>query len=146
VVERFANGVVLLQDTCPGLVEQIERGNLEGSETRMILSHALQPMLERGIDTVVLGCTHYPFVIPVIEDICGPAVRVIDPAPAVARQVRRVLEMTGVKLAVGSYAQATYFTSGEPSSFGNLLTRLIGDETMPGGFAWDRGEREIKPP
>jgi glutamate racemase len=52
-------------------------------------------MLAQGIDTVVLGCTHYPFVIPLIQEIVGPGVRVIDPAPAVARQVGRVLEAMG---------------------------------------------------
>jgi glutamate racemase len=92
VVERFANGVTLLQDTCPGLVAQIETGNLDAPETRAILETALLPMLAKGIDTVVLGCTHYPFVIPLIQKIVGAKVRVIDPAPAVARQVGRLLE------------------------------------------------------
>ncbi len=91
VVERFAQGVTLYQHTCPGLVAQIETGRLNTSKTRRILEDALQPMLAEGIDTVVLGCTHYPFVIPVIQQIAGQNVRVIDPAPAIARQVRRVL-------------------------------------------------------
>lgn len=91
VVERFANGVQLLQDTCPGLVQQIEDGQLTHPVTEMILRQALGPMIEREIDTVVLGCTHYPFVIPLIQEITGPNVRVIDPAPAVARQTRRLL-------------------------------------------------------
>ena len=90
VVERFANGAELLQNTCTGLVQEIERGNLEGPETRRILEDALLPMMERNIDTVVLGCTHYPFVIPLIERIVGGNVRVIDPAPSVARQVRHM--------------------------------------------------------
>jgi glutamate racemase len=80
VVERFASGVTVLEDTCPGLVEQIEAGNLEGDETRRILEKALFPMLEKGIDTIVMGCTHFPFVIPLIQQITGPNVRVIDPA------------------------------------------------------------------
>jgi glutamate racemase len=79
VVERFATGVELFQNTCPGLVQQVELGNLEGKETRQILESALYPMLEKNIDTVVLGCTHYPFVIPMIEQIVGENVRVIDP-------------------------------------------------------------------
>ncbi len=85
VVERFAGKVTLLQSVCPGLVQQIERGDLDGCATRLILETALSPMLKQGIDTVVLGCTHYPFVIPLIQQIAGPAVRVIDPAPAIAR-------------------------------------------------------------
>jgi glutamate racemase len=71
VMERFANGVQVLQHTCPGLVAQIEKGDLDGGETRAILEDALRPMLDRGIDTVVLGCTHYPFVIPLIEQVVG---------------------------------------------------------------------------
>ncbi|RMF39618.1 MAG: glutamate racemase, partial [Anaerolineae bacterium] len=71
VVERFAHDVVVLQDTCPGLVEQIEAGALKAPETRRILERALHPMLAQGIDTVVLGCTHYPFVMPLIAEIAG---------------------------------------------------------------------------
>ena len=97
VVERFARGVTVLQHTCPGLVSQIEAGLLDAPETRRILASALGPMLSQGIDTVVLGCTHYPFVIPLIQEITGPGVRVIDPAPAVARQVQRLLEASQSK-------------------------------------------------
>src|SRR5215208_5474700 len=82
VVERFANGVELFQSTCSGLVQQIEQGNLNGPETRRILNDALSPMLEKNIDTVVLGCTHYSFVIPLVQQIVGDRVRVIDPAPS----------------------------------------------------------------
>src|SRR5690242_13207995 len=88
VVERFANGVELFQNTCPGLVQLIEQGNLSGEEPRKILEEALLPMLQKNIDTVVLGCTHYPFVIPLIEKIVGEKARVIDPAPSVAKQIR----------------------------------------------------------
>ncbi len=74
VVERFAQGVEVLQDTCPGLVKQIETGELHTGETREILERAICPMLDKGIDTIVLGCTHYPFVIPLIQEIAGPGV------------------------------------------------------------------------
>ena len=97
VVERFAAGVEGRRSTCPGLVEQIELGDLDGPRTRTILENALHPMLEQNIDTVVLACTHFPFVIPLIEDIVGPNVRVIDPAPAVARQTLRLLQDRGLQ-------------------------------------------------
>lgn len=96
LVDRFAAGTRMLQHTCPGLVGQIEAGDLDGPTTRQILTEALRPMLAQGADTVVLGCTHYPFVIPLIQQIVGPKVRVIDPAPAVARQLSRVLESQGL--------------------------------------------------
>ena len=97
VVERFAQGVRLLQDTCPGLVKQIEAGQLYSPSTRAILERALLPMLAENIDTIVLGCTHYPFVIPLIQEIAGPGVRVIDPAPAVARQANRLIVYQNMK-------------------------------------------------
>jgi glutamate racemase len=131
VVERFASGVVLLPHTCPGLVRQIESGDLEGPLTRSILEDALSPMLAQGIDTVVLGCTHYPFVIPLIQSIVGPAVRVIDPAPAVARQVRRVSEAhhlapTPEGQSITGTPTLRYLTTGNPQALTALLPKLTG--------------------
>lgn len=139
VVERFAQGVTVLQDTCPGLVGQIERGALDSVETRAILEKALQPMLEQGIDTVVLGCTHYPFVIPLIRRIVGEAVRVIDPAPAVARQVKRVLASAGETRLSGESVPIRYYTSGSPASF-DAVRSVLGVESGPvRGVRWRAG-------
>src|SRR6266498_2329525 len=113
VVERFAAGVELFQHTCPGLVRQIEKGDLDSIVTREILEDALYPMLEKNIDTVVLGCTHYPFVIPLIEQIVGESVRVIDPAPSVAKQAKRLLEMREIKNPSKDCASVHFFTSGD---------------------------------
>jgi glutamate racemase len=132
VIERFAQGVTVLQDTCPGLVAQIEAGNFEGAETRQILEAALHPMLEQGIDTIVLGCTHYPFVIPLIQEIAGPGVRVIDPAPAVARQARRLLEANCLVAPPASRAPAgavRYLTTGDPQALQRLLPLLTGESS-----------------
>jgi glutamate racemase len=126
VVERFAHGVELFQHTCPGLVQQIERGNLDGDETRSILERALLPMLEKKIDTVVLGCTHYPFVIPLIQQIVGKNVRVIDPAPAVAQQTGRLLDASGLRNRSGSKADARFYTSGDPEALKSFLPLLGG--------------------
>jgi glutamate racemase len=127
VVERFANGVDLLQNTCPGLVQQIEQGNLSGKETRHILEDALLPMLEKNIDTVVLGCTHYPFVIPLIQQIVGDNVRVIDPAPAVAKQTRRLLEPKEAKSQSSPRRHSKFYTSGDPDEFRAMLPILLGE-------------------
>jgi len=127
VVERFANGVELYQNTCPGLVQQIEQGNLNGKETRRILEEALLPMLENNIDTVVLGCTHYPLVIPLIQKIVGEQVRVIDPAPAVAKQTGRLLETMGLKNDPDEAGVVQIYTSGDPESLLSLLPKLLGE-------------------
>ena len=124
VVERFANGVEIMQNTCPGLVEQIEGGNLSGEQTRDILTQALTPMQAAGIDTVVLGCTHYPFVIPLIQEIVGPGVRVIDPAPAIARQVGRLLEHGQLRSPAAGKGETRYLTSGELEPFNQILPVL----------------------
>jgi glutamate racemase len=127
VVERFTNGVELFQNTCPGLVRQIEQGNLSSKETRRILEDALVPMLERNIDTVVLGCTHYPFVIPLIQQIVGEKVRVIDPAPAVAKQTGRLLEARGMRNQSDSKSGVKFYTSGNPEELRALLPKLLGE-------------------
>jgi glutamate racemase len=144
VVERFAANVNLLQSTCPGLVQKIEAGALDAPETRSILEQALQPMLERGIDTIVLGCTHYPFVIPLIQSIVGPNIRVIDPAPAVARQVVRVLDASGVSAAAAGQGELRFFTSGDPAALNSLLPRLLGESGPVQAIAWDGNK--IEPP
>jgi glutamate racemase len=127
VVERFANGVDLFQHTCPGLVQQIEQGNLDGTETRQILQEALLPMLAKNIDTVVLGCTHYPFVIPLIKQIVGENVRVIDPAPAVAKQTRRLLEIQHMRNLSSAKGRIKLYTSGDPDALRSLLPTLLGE-------------------
>ena len=136
VVERFANGVELFQNTCPGLVQEIERGNLSGEAPRRILNDALLPMLEKNIDTVVLGCTHYPFVIPLIQQIVGENVRVIDPAPAVAKQVRRVLEADRLQSESKSPAGVIFHTSGDPDELKSLLPLLMGESGTVKRVTW----------
>ncbi len=143
VVERFAQGVTIFQDTCPGLVAEIEKGNLSGPETRAILERALQPMLAAGIDTVVMGCTHYPFVIPLIEAIAGPSVRVIDPAPAVARQAGRILAQHGWLAAGDAPARTRFITSGDPCDMAALLPTLIGEEGCVEQAVWNHDSISI---
>lgn len=149
VVERFGQGVKLLQHTCPGLVTQIESGALGSSKTRRILEEALQPMLEQGIDTVVLGCTHYPFVIPLIQQITGPGVRVIDPAPAVARQVQRLLvasnlleldTMMQVEVLQKPQHLLQVITTGDADRLESMLPGLLGGKAPVASLAWKGGK------
>jgi glutamate racemase len=137
VLERFAQEVTVLQDICPGLVAQIEAGEINTPKTRRILEKALQPMLDQGIDTVVLGCTHYPFVIPVIKDIVGDEVRVIDPAPAVARQVERVLEQQNLGNQRHAPRRLRTLTTGDAAQLQALLPLLIGQEGHAEKVDWE---------
>ena len=143
VVERFAQGVTVLQQVCPGLVQRIEAGQVDGPEIEALLSNWLQPMLDQGIDALVLGCTHYPFVIPSLERICGPGVRVIDPAPAVARQVARVCGSLGPDTETGPRGGLAYFTSGAPMAFEMALEKLGIEPGPVAGVVWN--DNQIEP-
>ncbi|MFN2147693.1 MAG: glutamate racemase [Anaerolineales bacterium] len=124
VVERFTEGVRVLPSTLPGLVEEIEAGNLRGEKTRAILEQAIRPLLAQGADTLVLACTHYPFVIPLIREIAGPAIEVIDPSPAIARQTARLLEKFELEIGAGARGQTTYYTTGEVEILKRQLDNL----------------------
>jgi len=137
VVERFAREVEIFQSTCPGLVEQIEAGALDTPETRRILAKALEPMLAAGIDTIVMGCTHYPFVIPVIEEITGPGVRTIDPAPAIARQTRRLLSQQDLLNPGELKGSLQLYTSGDPETLQALPPRLLGESSPVSRVHWE---------
>jgi glutamate racemase len=139
LVDRFGQGIEIYKDTCPGLVEQVERGELDSASTRTILEKALKPMLSAGVDTIVLGCTHYPFVIPLIEELTGPQVKTIDPAPAIARQTERLLGERGWFNPGERSGALQFYTSGELSALKSLLPQLLGlPQTGPvAGVAWD---------
>lgn len=88
-----------------GFVELVEEGRLSGSEAEDVVKASLGPLLSAGADIIVLGCTHYPFLLPVLQKVAGPDIRFIDPAPAVARQLVHVLERDGM-LSVGEASSA----------------------------------------
>ncbi len=146
LVNRFAKDVLLYTSTCPGLVEQIEAGNLDSPETQAILEAALHPMLEENIDTVVLGCTHYPFVIPQIRAITGPDVHTIDPAPAVARQTRYLLEQVALLNPAETIPLVKFFTSAEPASLASVLPRLLCEDGPVEKVTWGEDMKLYLPP
>ena len=126
LVERFATGVDVLTQACPGLVEQVETGRLDDPETDHLLRLYLQPMVEAGIDSLALGCTHYPFLREAIRHIVGTEVEIIDPAPAVARQTARVMARNGLLRISHKPARHLFFTSGDPAAFAAAAGRLLG--------------------
>lgn len=89
VVDRFGDGVEVVTAACPEWVRLVEDGIVTGPEAVSAVGACLSPMLARGVDVIVLACTHYPALSEVIATVAGPDVQVIDPAPAVARQAAR---------------------------------------------------------
>jgi len=133
VVEHHAHGVRVLSQTCHGLVERIEAGDLEGPETMALLRGYVEPLLAAGADTLVLGCTHYPFVIPALRRIVGEGVALVEPSEAIARQVARVLPE---RRNGSGRAERVYATTGAPAAMARALGRLLGEAGEVRALAW----------
>ena len=116
----YEDNVKIVEHVGQGFVELVEGGILDGPEAEATVRASLQPLLDAGADTIVLGCTHYPFLQPVIERLAGPGVKVIDPAPAVARQTVRILQEKGIPTGEGPFSVDLYF-SGEPDSLQRIF-------------------------
>ena len=109
---KFKEDVKVIQQVGEGLVETVEKGVLDGPEVEALIHKCIDPMLEAGADHIVLGCTHYPFLQPVIERIAGEKVTIINPAPAVARQTKKILEsIKGTEPSSGKKGSITYYSS-----------------------------------
>lgn len=124
LMERYAHGVVILENPCVGLVELIEAGLVDDPATESFLQQILTPMIEQGADTFVLGCTHYPLVRPLIERIVPPGAAIIDPAPAVARQLQRRLQQLDLLNDQRSGTHQMY-VSGDLQSFKIMAERFF---------------------
>lgn len=141
LLAHYAQGVISFEDPCSGLVEQIEAGQLSGSETERILQQAIDPMIAAGVDTLILGCTHYPFVLSLISQVAGPEVTIIDPAPAVARQVERLLQQHDLQGPATVAGSVIAYTTGNPGKLAELSERLLGYSLPVMGSLWDKAGR-----
>lgn len=140
----YAQGITVYEDPCLGLVPEIEAGRLDSTAVRHILQKALAPMLAAGVDIVVLGCTHYPFVLPMVQEIVGTAVTLIDPAPAVARQTKAVLRQQNLLAISADSGSVCFVTTGQAQSFAAQIVTLL---NLPGVVVetavWHSGELSV---
>lgn len=125
VVGRFAQGVTVETQVCPDFVKLVEAGALDGDEARASVRARLEPLLAAGIDQLVLGCTHFPFLAGLLSEEAGPGVTIVDPGPAVARQVARVT--VGARNGQAGAGRVTHFTSSDVTNYVELATRLLGE-------------------
>jgi glutamate racemase len=124
LIGRVDRGILILPQACPGLVERVESGDLDGAPTRALLAGFLAPLLARRADTLVLGCTHYPHLTHLIAELAGPEVAILDSGAAVARQVRRRLAESGLLAPADRVGHERFWTSGELATTHWLITRL----------------------
>ncbi|MBX3082666.1 MAG: glutamate racemase [Anaerolineae bacterium] len=136
VIDRFAQNVQVETQVCPDFVTVVEQGLPNPDETRQIVATYLAPLQAANIDELVLGCTHFPFLTPYLQDFLGASVEIIDPAPAVARQVKRVLAERGLLNQSNERGGTEYLTSADPAHMQFLVKYLIGETAVVNRGQW----------
>lgn len=120
LITRFASHVRVIIQPCPGLVEQVEAGDLTSNTTRTLIEDYTRPMLDAGADTITLGCTHYPFLRPLIQTVVGDNVTILDTGFAVAQQTKRLLTAEELLANRQERGTVTWHTSGDPIQFAHI--------------------------
>ena len=123
LLDRFASDVRVITQPCPGLVELIETGDLHSSALITLLRGYVEPLLAANCDTIILGCTHYPFLKPLLSQMLPSSIILIDTGAAVARQLQRLLDERTL-LAVGPARETQFWTSASPEKMRNILPSL----------------------
>ncbi|TBU71981.1 glutamate racemase [Pseudomonas daroniae] len=137
LLDQFASDVRVVTQPCPGLVELIEAGDLDDPALHELLRGYVEPLLAEGCDTLILGCTHYPFLKPLLSQWLDPSISLIDTGAAVARQLQRLLSERGL-LAAGPAAPDRFWCSGEPLLMQRILPRLWGSAEYVNSFTQER--------
>lgn len=125
LIAEHGQGVKVILQACSGFVEQVEIGDLVGKSTRQLVEHHLTPLLAEGVDTLVLGCTHYPFLQKVIAEVAGEGVHIIDPSAAIAKQLMRKLSEQQRLNTSSEKGVLTILTSGNPVQSQMLISQLL---------------------
>jgi glutamate racemase len=125
LLDRFASDVRVITQPCPGLVECVEAGELSSPTTRALLKGFVQPLIEQGCDTLILGCTHYPFLKPLLREMLPSSVALVDTGAAVARHLESLL-MAHDRVANGE-AKVQFWSSGDPLRLASVLPVLWGE-------------------
>lgn len=130
--EKWAQDVTIAEHIGQGFVELVENGILDGPEAESTVKTSLTPLLEAGADMIVLGCTHYPFLMDTIYKVAGELVpdrkvTVIDPAPAVARHLLEVMKEEGIEMNSPDGYSIMLHSSGESVYLHNVVSTLTGD-------------------
>lgn len=126
LLDRFASDVRVITQPCPGLVEQIEAGELDAPLTRELLLGWVEPLLAEGCDTLILGCTHYPFIEPLLRELVPQSVSLVDTGAAVARHLQVLLDKRGLR-AAGPAAATRYWSSGDVQGMERALPKLLSE-------------------
>ncbi len=125
LMAAHSRDVRVITQPCPGLVEQVEQGDLTSPATRALVEKYVTPLLAQNADTLVLGCTHYPFLKALIAEVAGSGVTLLDTGEAVARHTRRVLERENLLSTATTPGAVDWHSSGDGALFARLHQRLM---------------------
>ena len=128
LAEVLAPGITLTCAACPGFVEFVERGETASDQVHVLAERLLAPVQDAKVDSLLLGCTHYPFLARTIGDVMGRDVVLVSSADETAFEVQRAIEATGVGRRDGGPAVRRFVSSGDVESFARLGRRLLGPE------------------
>lgn len=126
LLDRFGGDVTVVTEPGVGLVEQIEAGELTGERTHKLVEERVRPMLEAGADVIILGCTHYPFLRPLVAEIAGPTVTLVDTGAAVARRLAEVLAERSLTRDAGHAGTERFWTTADPDRAAPVMSVLLG--------------------
>jgi glutamate racemase len=125
-IRELAPEARITAQPCPLFVPLVEEGWIDTEATRLVAGEYLRPLIEAAVDTLVLGCTHYPLLKPVLADILGPGVRLIDSAAETAAETRRVLQDCGIEAPPTPQPVRRFVASDDSGQFLRLGQRFLG--------------------
>lgn len=123
----------LTATACPGFVEFVERGQTSGDEVVLLAERLLAPVIKSGVDSLLLGCTHYPYLSRVISDVMGPEVVLVSSADETAFALAKLMHERGMGSHPSRKGRHTFLSSGDVEWFADLGRRLLGPELMQAG-------------
>lgn len=126
LLENYGRNVEVVTQACVGLVECVERGELENQSTLQLIQQYCKPLIDEGADTIVLGCTHYPFVRPLIEQAVGTEVALIDTGAAVAKYLQKRLAELNLLTESKDIANVIFYTNSEAENAKQVISQLWG--------------------
>ena len=128
LLEHYGQGVEVVTQACVGLVECVEKGALTSPSTKALLKQYVQPLLDAKADTIVLGCTHYPFVRTLIEELVGKDVVLIDTGAAVAKHLKNRLQENQLLRASDEVGGVSFWSNNEGADTQGVISALWGDQ------------------
>ncbi|MBP1989308.1 glutamate racemase [Paenibacillus eucommiae] len=135
-LKKISPNIQVYSQACPLLAPLVERGLFDGDEALQIVEQSLAPLIENALDCLILGCTHYPFLVGPISKVMGPKVRLISSAEETAREISTILYHRGMLASTGVIPLHQFFCSGEPELFKRIAQIWLNEHISSTPIVW----------